>query len=84
MELSPPPELELEPLLLPDPELLEEPELEPLELELSSPASLPPLLLPEPVFEDEEQAFVPMVPMPPIANRQTQKASFFMSHPSPR
>jgi hypothetical protein len=85
-----PPELEPEllPLLLPEllPELEPEsspPELEPLELPVSSPASAP-LLLPDPEFEDEEQAFVPMVPMPPIANRHTQKASFFMSHQSPR
>ena len=82
---------ELEPLLLPEllpelllPELLEESSPPP-ELELeSSLASALPLLLPDPEFEDEEQAFVPIVPMPPIANRHTQKASFFMSHQSPR
>ncbi len=71
---------ELEPEL--PPELEPELELEPLEeLDvLSSPASAAPLLLPllAPAEEEEEHAFVPNVPMPPIANRHTQKASFFM------
>ncbi len=80
---SAPPELEpeLDPLLLPElePELLPEllPELEPELLPVSSPASAPPLLLPD-VLEEVEQAFVPIVPMPPITNRHAQKASFFI------
>jgi hypothetical protein len=84
-ELEPEPlPLELLPELLPLPELLLEASPAP-ELELeSSPPSAPPLPLPDPEFEDEEQALVPIVPMPPIAKRQTQKASFFMSHQSPR
>lgn len=82
MLASMPPELEPELLpasLLPElePELL--PELEPLELlEVSSPASAPPLLLLAPADEEEEHAFVPIVPIPPIINRHAQKASFFI------
>jgi hypothetical protein len=74
------PELEPEtPELEPEtPELEPEtPELEPVS---SPPPSAPPL--PEPAFDELEHAFVPIVPNPPITNRQTQKASFFMSSPN--
>lgn len=77
------PELEPELPELPPEPLLDEsmppPELDPLDPPASPPASVPPLLPPDPEFEDEEQPFEPIVPMPPIANRHTQKASLFMS-----
>lgn len=75
-------EPELDPLPELEPEASSPPELEPLldEALVSPPSSvvLTPLLLPEPEFEELEHALVPNVPMPPIANRQIQKASFFM------
>jgi hypothetical protein len=66
-ESAPLPELEPEESSVPPPEL------DPLSAEASPASLLPPLL------DDEEQALVPVVPMPAMTSKHVQRASFFMS-----